>query len=565
MERTVKNRGIFSKFIAPITVLGIVLVILWSGFYYLFSEVYKKNLINQAEDASYAILSRIEENLLNIENTAYVLSRYDRIQSMVDTSTSSEFFDRGSVAKQRAGDLLIETGSVDNIIVFRNDGLFYRLKGKASNTVLKRVYKRYSDYGRGSIFVMGSNTSYIGEMEPIYVDNVEVGCIAVLIDKSQLESVLNAYRNIDYLGIALLDNNGETMCSNSVFGDKNSSDFNDNMLFRKEKNIGLTGARLLVVCESDVTNVLSKYYLAAMPTMVILLFVILMIFVVYVRKHMLNPIDSVISNTDSEKSSLLPLTGEEYFDGLVEHVNNMFRRIDEQEKELYNSKIQIKEAELTKEKTLRSLLKKQINAHFTVNTLNVIRALIHKGNEQEASHICDELSTLLRYANAGEEMISLMEEVYVLEQYAGIMQTRFPGKFEFNANLKDFYDDVSIPRMLLQPIVENSIIYGFPDQNGSIILDAVLNEENVVISISDDGKGMDEDELLRVREQISSDELTYESGITHVALSNINRRIKMVYGDNCGVTISSQKGKGTTVILNLGKNSIENSRSLEPI
>ena len=548
-----KNRSIFSKFIVPILVLGIVLVFLWSGFYYLFSEIYKKNLINQAEDASYAILSRIEENLLNIENTAYALSRYDRVQSMVDTASSSDFFDRGSVAKQRAGELLIETGSVDTIVVFRNDGLFYRLKGKASNTVLKRVYKRYCDYGRGSILATGSNTSYFGEIEPIYVDDVEVGCIAVLIDKSQLESVLNAYRNIDYLGIALLDNNAEIMCSNSVFGDGLSIDFNDNMLFRKEKNIGLTGARLLVVCENDVVDILSKYFLASIPVMVILLFVILRIFVAYIRKHMLNPIDSVISNTDSEKSTLLPLTGEEYFDGLVEHVNNMFRRIDEQEKELYDSKIQIKEAELTKEKTLRSLLKKQINAHFTVNTLNVIRALIHKGNEQEASHICDELSTLLRYANAGEEMISLMEEFYVLEQYVGIMQTRFPGKFEFNANIKDFYDEVTIPRMLLQPILENSILYGFSDQNGSIFLDAVLNDENVVISITDDGKGMDEEKLLQVREQISNDELTYESGITHVALSNVNRRIKMVYGDDFGLEIFSEKGKGTKVILRLGK------------
>jgi len=78
------------------------------------------------------------------------------------------------------------------------------------------------------------------------------------------------------------------------------------------------------------------------------------------------------------------------------------------------------------------------------------------GEKEPAAHICDELSTLLRYANAGDEYISLLEEFYVLRQYVGIMQARFPGKIEE----EDYFDEVYVPRMLLQPLVENAIQHG---------------------------------------------------------------------------------------------------------
>ncbi len=546
-----KRNTILRKFALTIVALGIFLVLLWGVFYYLIVEVYKRTLITQAEVASDAILAQIEDDLLKMDDTAVLISNYEGIAEIADAKTDRQFLKECSEFAEKAITPVADLHNFDGIVMFRYDGVFCRLKGKISNATLHNLHRQRTLFRKNSIYITGAE-KYIGEIEPLFVDDREVGYVAILMDQNRLKMLFDNYKDMEYLKIILLDDSNQILCASSSY-ETDTMPEDDDFLFCKEKNIGLTGLRLVVICENQVSFLLSRYYVIMIPIMICCLSIVLLMFLSYVRKHMLDPINSVITNADSERNMPLPATGEEYFDGLVTHVNEMLERIEEKDRQLYDSKIQIKEAELEKERTLLTLLKKQINAHFTVNTLNVIRALINMGKKQEAAHICDELSTLLRYANAGEEDISLMEEIYMLEQYAGIMQARYPGKFEFVAEPKDFYEDVRIPRMLLQPLVENAILYGFADRSGTITLDANLRDNDILIEVSDNGKGMSEEELEKVRDRINVDFTTSDMGITHIALANINHRIQMACGEECGVSISSESDKGTTVLLWLKK------------
>ena len=228
----------------------------------------------------------------------------------------------------------------------------------------------------------------------------------------------------------------------------------------------------------------------------------------------------------------LPLTGEGYFDNLVKHINDMI------------------ESERNKEKIETNLLKKQINAHFTVNTLNALRALINKDDKKGASDMCEELSALLRYANTGDTYISLFDEFYHLSQYTSIMKVRNPGRLETDFEYDDSYEEIFIPRMIIQPVVENSIVHGIGNGKGTIRVYAEISDD-VKIIVEDDGKGMSEEELENLRTKIKNADRVLDEELKHVALSNIQKRIDILYGGEYGLYFESKEGSGTVVTVRL--------------
>jgi len=547
-----KNTRFTKNFMWLMLLLSGTLVLLWVVFYYITLEVTKRNMILQAETSSEAIIASIENELLAIDATAYDLAHYDRVESMAMAEDTRSFYDYGAVAEERGGSIVNNARAAESAVVFRADGLFYRLRGTIPNTALRRVFRLIENAPRATITVTSNDTTYIGRSEAVYREGALAGYVALLMEETRIEKLLRAYDDIDYLGVALLSGD-RLITSNRNLRFEDIPRLRESAVFTREKDVGLSGFRLLVYCENSVSQRLSRYFAVAMPVTVVILALVMAFFIRYLRRHMVTPINTVIALTRESGDKPLPHTGEEYFDGLVDHVNDMLSRIEDRERALYESERKVRESELEKERTLVSLLKKQISAHFTVNTLNVVRALINKGEREAAARICGELSTLLRYANAPEEYISLSDEFYVLRQYVGIMQARYPGKIRFETDEEDVPEDVFIPRMLIQPVVENAIVHGLDGKEGTVSLSAELQDAAVVVTVADDGKGMTADELSRVRESLRLTDGAQEPGIEHVALINIQKRIRVVCGDSYGVELDSAPDEGTRVRLRFAR------------
>ncbi len=545
-----KERGIIKRFIVVIVALSLSLVLLWVGFYFITERIIQHNMRLQAETASEALIDEVEDELLRLEDISYTLSHDEKVAAAVRKPTVAGFFESAEKYSDELGLILPNTGDIDDVVLFTKDGSFYRLKGKISNTTLKKAFSLISTEGNRTFTVTYNNNSYIGTYAAIGEPGTPDGYVVLLTEETRLERMLGMFNDIDYLDVALLAGD-RLLCSNKGLSEADIGDMKD-VAFVREKNIGLSSFRLLVFCREDISKNLAMYFRIALPVTVLILIVVIFFFSGYLRRHMLEPINTVIANTRTDNAKPLAHTGEEYFDGLVDHVNEMMVRIEEKEHALYESEARAREADLEKERTLISLLKKQINAHFTVNTLNVVRALVNKGEKEEAAHICDELSTLLRYANAAEEHISLMEEFFVLEQYVGIMQARYQGRIEADFEMDDAYADVYIPRMLIQPIIENAIVHGFVGREGKITVSAQISEKGTVICVKDNGVGMSPAALSELRESIyGNDSDSASSGLHHVALRNIQHRIRMVCGPEYGLTIESAQGEGTTVYVHL--------------
>ena len=543
-----KKSGLIRNFLLVMLLMGVSIVVLWIIFYALTIEITRRNTVLAAESGAESMIESVEKELLRIEELAYNLSQYDRIGEMLEADDTISFYDLGYVTADRGKIFISNADMADNVVVFNDDGLFYRLKGTVSNTALKKAFQMMDQRPGGIVTVTYNRNTYIGSFKKIISPNGSVGYVVLFMDGLYIEKLLNAYDDIDYLGAVLLYD-GKIVASTGETSLADLERIKEEAVFYKENEIGLTGFKLFIYCDDRVYKQVSVLYTLAMPAALVLLIAVVLLFIRYLTRHMLKPIDSIITGTKEGGAKPLVYTGEQDFDGLVDHINEMVERIEEREKELYASEMKYREAELEKERTLLNLLKKQISAHFTVNTLNAVRALINKGESGTAAGICDALSTLLRYANAADEYISLMDEFYVLEQYTDIMKIRYPGKIEAVFEEDDSFEDIMIPRMLVQPVLENAILHGLDGRQGKITVTATVSGNEVNVIVKDNGKGMTARQLQKVRAEIDEPKLAETSDLTHIALNNIQKRIKIVCGEEYGISIESKEGDGTEVKL----------------
>ncbi len=245
--------------------------------------------------------------------------------------------------------------------------------------------------------------------------------------------------------------------------------------------------------------------------------------------------DPIVPQTEDELKTLI-----DGFNSMVEEQQNLIERIYEEEehkKELEISAIQMK----------LDLLQSQINPHFIHNTLNAIQYTIMSDRIADASNMLRAFNILLRASMSHDkDFISVREEIECLNSYADIQKIRYDNVFDLNVEIEEDLLDLKIPKLLLQPIVENAIFHGVVPKGkpGKIEVDIYAEDADVVFTISDDGVGMasaDIDALL-----IRS-ETTDKSAFNRISFKNINNRLLLAYGNEEGLQITSRLGEGTTV------------------
>jgi two-component system sensor histidine kinase YesM len=233
-----------------------------------------------------------------------------------------------------------------------------------------------------------------------------------------------------------------------------------------------------------------------------------------------------------------------------ESINKMLYRLREFANREYKASLLVKQAEL-------NALQTQINPHFLYNTLDSIRGLALKEGHKNIAVMTKALSGLFRYSiSKTEDMSSLREEIKNVENYLTIQQLRFPDKFVFIKEVEQESGseimDFLLPKLTIQPIVENAVFHGLETklENGKIVLHAYTTEKRLVISIEDDGVGIDAEQLERINQRLRGDSDEQADGVgkqTNIALSNVNERIKLFFGSEYGVKVMSTQNLGTSV------------------
>lgn len=190
-------------------------------------------------------------------------------------------------------------------------------------------------------------------------------------------------------------------------------------------------------------------------------------------------------------------------------------------------------------------LQMQINPHFLYNTLDAISWMARIKKQPEIDRLVMNLAKFFRlFLHGGDKFVTVSDEVEMVLSYLEIDKIRFPGRVTVHTEIADDVKDCPTLKLILQPIIENSVKYAFIEKNGNLYIRAFSENGDIVFEVEDDGCGFDTPEDLTTRQPKK------EGGY---GLKNVNERIRLQYGDGYGISIKSQKGKGTVVRIKLKK------------
>lgn len=301
---------------------------------------------------------------------------------------------------------------------------------------------------------------------------------------------------------------------------------------------------------SDVLSVVMKTIITAMIPGVLVIAVLAFMFSRILAKSLSDPIQEMIRSMGMIKKGDLSVRlnfrrkdeigqlGRE-FDSMTERVEELMERIDEEKHSLWIAET-------------RSL-SLQMNPHFLYNTLDLIKWNAKLGKNEEIVDITVLLSRVLRrIMNTATDLVEVSYELEIVCSFVEIQRKHYGDRLSLDVDVEEDMRSLYIPKLVIQPIVENAIVHGFATQSepchikitgrrravsGSPSLDELL-----MFCVEDNGIGMNEEELAHILE-------FRQEGTHHIGLNNVQRRAKLFGDENCGITVKSEPGKGTTVTL----------------
>lgn len=232
--------------------------------------------------------------------------------------------------------------------------------------------------------------------------------------------------------------------------------------------------------------------------------------------------------------------GEDEIGTLGDRVNDMAAHLELMVRQIKEDEKRMRHAELR-------LLQEQINPHFLYNTLDTIIWLIEGRREEEAEDVVVALSDYFRLVlSHGREFITLRDEEKHILSYLQIQRVRYRDILSFECEIEPELYRCRVLKMTLQPVVENALYHGIKYKRGRGLIRIVGRRagDELQLLVQDDGIGMKEAELMRLREEIRRPCRETERGF---GLANVNERIRMNFGERYGLSVDSEEGRGTEV------------------
>ena len=277
--------------------------------------------------------------------------------------------------------------------------------------------------------------------------------------------------------------------------------------------------------------------------------------------------------------------------------NQMLSDVQELTKQLVNSKERLLKSEIEKKWAEFDFLKSQVNPHFLYNTLDSIRGIASERGVPEIREMTRSLSRIFRYSIKGHDFVSLQDEMRIVEAYMNIQTIRFAGRFELIRDIPETLARLTVPKMILQPIVENAVSHGLEPRyaKGTLRITARLDEgetRDLIIAVQDDGVGMDAETLERCRrllrtedreeeradnreekraeshgggradnregelaespgEERAGDQEELRGSRSGIGLVNVHNRLQYLYGKRYGLELVSKPQEGTLVLFRI--------------
>lgn len=228
---------------------------------------------------------------------------------------------------------------------------------------------------------------------------------------------------------------------------------------------------------------------------------------------------------------------------LSEAINFMIASLDQYIRDNYDLEIKQRDAHM-------QALQSQINPHFLYNTLEYIRMYALSKQQKELADVVYAFSALLRNNTTQEKTTTLKKELSFCEKYVYLYQMRYPDRVAYNFTIEPALEGLIIPKFTIQPLIENYFVHGidYTRNDNAISVKAHFVDDDIVIYVIDNGKGMTPKRLLEVQHKLKQPELESQSSI---GMHNVYARLQNTFGIAFSMTVASELGKGTTLTIKI--------------
>ncbi len=390
------------------------------------------------------------------------------------------------------------------------------------------------------------------------------GYLMIDLDEIMLEQSYSEIQGKQNEEVFICDKNGRiishtdkskisTFITNKAYGEELLSKENGNLeYFSGEKRLAIfstinnNGWKVIKTIATDnlyqEINQIQRFLAIVGFVYGVLIIIFMIIFSIRYTEPMFKMMSVIKKVEEGDLSARMQIKSNDEIGHLGYSLNNMIDEMQNLINKLIKEEKEKKEVEL-------EALHAQINPHFIHNTLNTIKWMAKIQGNTSVSKAITSLVKLLRVStNLSKEKITLAEEIEYLKNYMVIQRLRFNEEINLEFKIEESCLQLKVPKLILQPIVENSIIHGLANESFELKIRIRVYKKNkqVFIEIIDNGPGIEKKTLQNIFESESD-----HNKFSKVGLNNVNKRIKLYFGPEYGLDIKSKPGFGTKIIVNL--------------
>jgi len=562
-------------FLLLMVIIMIVFIILFTSYSKAAEVVEKKNgeYLSEMIDQTNQTISSNSDTLKRIaESVSY---NPTIVQAYLNETDPLAKFELHMKLADYLSDMMKMKDGVLDIALFGVDGTQFNLNGDLNNLkpIIDEIPKEQPFYYSGiqkltinsidrNVFIVGCSIYSITNFE----NRNEIGTLMIVVDARALFGFPKNMSEIEGAQFYALDRNGKVFFSNDT-GVKSGSPYSKidsstikTKYFIQQGSIPDINGRLIYKLPQ---KVLLRGIEDIQKQSIIIFLVSLMLLAVpfsLVINNILRPLRKLMRFMNDFKlgrlrnlSKRISLQGYAEISSMANDFNRMLDEIDDLTKSLLESNTRLFKAELIKKQAELAFLQSQINPHFLYNTLETIKGMAVEQGSDRIFQTVKSLAYVFRYSIKAADILSLQDELTLVKNHIYIQQIRFADRFKVTYRIPDSILTSKVPKMILQPLVENAIFHGIEPKigEGHLLLAGKLVGHDILLSITDNGLGIEDSKLQEIQKRLSTlYELTSE-GKDSIGLINVNNRIKMYYGDAYGISITSQSGIGTEVVIRL--------------
>ncbi|MGL1890339.1 MAG: histidine kinase [Spirochaetaceae bacterium] len=559
-------------FIIPLIIINIIVFEYSTSYVMKEIKTFNTNNVLRVRDSTDNILvesNRIAAMIVNMDKVKYFIPKYNSEMDLYNSANSIqddllqfiliEEYLHSIFIFSELNENIISNSDFGNIKTF-NDMSWYESYNKNKNNesrwIISRKYKDIYPYLMSLIKPISTTEGRILGAVIININAEVLGNMSGVIDNSFSENL----SIIDNDGLVLYNKNLNYIERNL----KNLDEFRGFDYLDKENPSSYTindEKKVITVVDSDfgpykyilsipLKNFDNEYSKMRRYFIIFVLISVLLsaiaTFIISIRTY--EPLRNILSIIDDSKGIqiLAQGTGDQKSINETKYIINSILKTEKMNHEM-EKELSYKLSLLNRAQTVA--LQYQINPHFLINTLDTINwtAIGLTNSENKVSSMVASLADLFRLSlDAKDNLISIENELEYVKKYLFLLEIRYPDKFNVIWDIKDEVLTYKIVKLSIQPLVENAVYHGIKPkrQKGNLTIRCFLDGDNICVEVEDDGVGLNESKVDEIKKLLSQD---YTVEVEHIGLCNINQRVKLIFGQEFGIALKSNRNKGSVV------------------